>query len=740
LEEKEAAAAAAAQEEDSDLDEGEHCSWCFDRGVTVFCCDTCPRGFCAECITQNLGEQARRRVERADPWECYACKPRPLLPLRKIYEAPSRGDGDGGVAAIEEGEQTAAGGEAAEGLEPAAPPPPPLLERNQVLIDQLMDLEDQIESEAKELEPLRVELVEAEVRAELRSSDGEGGLLEARVREEMALWRQERKAAHRALDFRIKLLQEILPPLLPKGCSLISVYWRREKYAARQDQEKGDPWGDSVVRVKPDDDDDDDDDDADDADAGEERRTREQEEQPGFWRVGAAAEPSWAQAPLFSEKLIAAERLGDARRPLPALDEELPIYAADTPAELIELGVEGGDTVEEIGLESDMISSSSRQKGMSRKKIEKAYAAEERAAKDERARARRRRRQQERSGGGGAAPQQPAGVRRLRSKLVEKTSGPPAEVDSEDSEPELDEFVEEQGDSSSESDSSEDDGQQRRRKRKRNDSGSTRRERGGGGGGGGSRSRSSSSRGSSWKRQPLQAPDSLTPAWQGSDSPWKGKGENDAPFVINTAELEAYEQACEDAGDDEGSELQAPKSFVVHPKLACQLKTHQREGVRFLWDQTIRGNAAGHAVRTAAAGGATGCILGHCMGLGKTLQVVTIVHTVFQQRLFGRQVSTAAGEEQTLPACVLVVAPKNVVYNWRDEFTKWAGRVKVYLVDSDMERRRRNLQVRSWHNTGMLLASPFHLTVTPCCCSSHVQYCAAGADMLLCRWRTHPGQ
>jgi hypothetical protein len=53
-----------------------------------------------------------------------------------------------------------------------------------------------------------------------------------------------------------------------------------------------------------------------------------------------------------------------------------------------------------------------------------------------------------------------------------------------------------------------------------------------------------------------------------------------------------------------------------------------------------------------------GAILAHCMGLGKTLQTITLAHTILDNPRVGVH-------------RVLVICPVNTVKNWEDEFDKW---------------------------------------------------------------------
>uniref|UniRef100_A0A8C4E5W4 DNA helicase n=1 Tax=Dicentrarchus labrax TaxID=13489 RepID=A0A8C4E5W4_DICLA len=102
---------------------------------------------------------------------------------------------------------------------------------------------------------------------------------------------------------------------------------------------------------------------------------------------------------------------------------------------------------------------------------------------------------------------------------------------------------------------------------------------------------------------------------------------------------------------DEDEETKEPL-VQVHRNLVTKLKPHQVDGVQFMWDCCCE------SVKKIEKSSGSGCILAHCMGLGKTLQVVTFLHTLLLCEKL--DFSTA-----------LVVCPLNTVLNWLNEFEKW---------------------------------------------------------------------
>ena len=182
----------------------------------------------------------------------------------------------------------------------------------------------------------------------------------------------------------------------------------------------------------------------------------------------------------------------------------------------------------------------------------------------------------------------------------------------------------------------------------------------------------------------------LVPAWQGGGATGRSSaddlalgqytGQAGTPVEISIASAEPVEPGW--------------------PALPGALKQHQKDGVRFMWKKTVRK--------------AKGCILAHCMGLGKTLEAIAVMRTIFQYGLKLRdQLGVAVEVERQRvmepalarerPACILVVAPKNTIYNWRDELKHWASKMTVAVVDSRMLKAQRLQERRDWYRTGGVL-------------------------------------
>ncbi|KAI0750810.1 P-loop containing nucleoside triphosphate hydrolase protein [Daedaleopsis nitida] len=106
---------------------------------------------------------------------------------------------------------------------------------------------------------------------------------------------------------------------------------------------------------------------------------------------------------------------------------------------------------------------------------------------------------------------------------------------------------------------------------------------------------------------------------------------------------------------------------VVDPVLARHLRPHQKEGVKFLYE----------CVMGLRKHEGQGCILADEMGMGKTLQTITLVWTLLKQNPYA-----GAGP---VVGKVLIVCPVSLIINWKNEFHKWLGkdRVGIFVGDKD---------------------------------------------------------
>lgn len=158
------------------------------------------------------------------------------------------------------------------------------------------------------------------------------------------------------------------------------------------------------------------------------------------------------------------------------------------------------------------------------------------------------------------------------------------------------------------------------------------------------------------------------------------------------------------------------KEFIfVDPKIAEQMKDHQKDGVQFMWRELTAVNDDEES---------QGCILAHTMGLGKTMQTIALLIAVneaafsedptIRQQLPPRLRPKTKKRSQLR---MLVLCPVVLIQNWRRELMKWAPEKlpKVYTVESrvGLSTHRQNEKhledMKDWYKHGGVLLMGYPL-------------------------------
>ncbi|KAI8963975.1 P-loop containing nucleoside triphosphate hydrolase protein [Daldinia sp. FL1419] len=143
--------------------------------------------------------------------------------------------------------------------------------------------------------------------------------------------------------------------------------------------------------------------------------------------------------------------------------------------------------------------------------------------------------------------------------------------------------------------------------------------------------------------------------------------------------------------------------IYVHPEISPRIKEHQIAGVRFMWNQIVDSRAK------------QGCLLAHTMGLGKTMQIITLLVAIAQaagskDKTISSQIPRGLKESKTLVLC-----PASLVDNWIDELLFWApeghGLGEFFKVDSgkSMSPAQRDANIDTWDERGGVLIIGYNL-------------------------------
>lgn len=146
------------------------------------------------------------------------------------------------------------------------------------------------------------------------------------------------------------------------------------------------------------------------------------------------------------------------------------------------------------------------------------------------------------------------------------------------------------------------------------------------------------------------------------------------------------------------------QGFIYVPQnIAGHIKDHQISGVRFMWNQVVM-NAKDRQ----------GCLLAHTMGLGKTMQIITLLMTIADSAVSEDPSVSSQIPEDLKQSKTLVLAPSGLVNNWEDEFIMWTDGAahhlgEIWKIESTYKDHIREEILEAWTTKGGVLIIGYDL-------------------------------
>lgn len=163
-------------------------------------------------------------------------------------------------------------------------------------------------------------------------------------------------------------------------------------------------------------------------------------------------------------------------------------------------------------------------------------------------------------------------------------------------------------------------------------------------------------------------------------------------------------------GEDDSAFVSVSRKLVSEnqdkPSIADRIKDHQIEGVRFMWSHLVADQ---------------GCLLAHTMGLGKTMQVITVLVAISEASVSpNNAVKDQIPKELHGQPRIFIMCPSGLVDNWKEEFAAWAPtdafsiQSNIRSVASTTNPLERIEEIRGWYEYGGVLIIGFNLFRSLC--------------------------
>ncbi|PGH23386.1 hypothetical protein AJ80_02496 [Polytolypa hystricis UAMH7299] len=145
--------------------------------------------------------------------------------------------------------------------------------------------------------------------------------------------------------------------------------------------------------------------------------------------------------------------------------------------------------------------------------------------------------------------------------------------------------------------------------------------------------------------------------------------------------------------------------ICLDPHIGGRVKPHQLSGIQFMWREIINDEKR------------QGCLLAHTMGLGKTMQIISLLVTIANAAAspdsrISKQVPNALRFSRSLILC-----PSSLIENWWEEFHLWSPQDnltrrnlgEVRKVSPSLPVKERLQEISQWHIKGGVLLMSYDL-------------------------------
>ncbi|KAJ5165353.1 SNF2-related protein [Penicillium coprophilum] len=151
-----------------------------------------------------------------------------------------------------------------------------------------------------------------------------------------------------------------------------------------------------------------------------------------------------------------------------------------------------------------------------------------------------------------------------------------------------------------------------------------------------------------------------------------------------------------------------PVSFgdpIIHldPYIGSRIQPHQLHGVQFMFREIAENK------------GPEGCLLAHTMGLGKTMQVISLLVTISTAGVSHDPAIRAQIPQELRQLRTLILCPASLIQSWCREFAIWSpdnhnlGKVRPILAKSSTTGPDRIEDIRSWNDEGGVLIISYEM-------------------------------